>query len=88
MTLGGSNCSKCGKGSPRLGGHYRPDAFCRCIKKTRTTTPRTPRRSPVVESSTVSVAEQLSLLLDLQLRGAITKEEFVILKTRLIAGED
>ena len=88
MTLGGGNCSKCGKGPPRLGGHYGPNAFCGCIEKTRTTTPRMPRRSPVVESSKLSVAEQLSLLLDLRLQGALTEEEFETLKSRLIAGGD
>jgi hypothetical protein len=88
VKLGGGNCSKCGKGSPRLGGHYGPNAFCRCIEETRTTTPRTPRRNPVVESSPLSVAEQLSLLLDLRRQGALTEEEFVKLKSRLIAGGD
>jgi hypothetical protein len=88
MTIGGSKCSKCGKGSPRLGGHYGPNAFCRCIEKTRTSTPRTPSRNPVVESSTLSVAEQLTLLLDLWLQGALTEEEFATLKSRLIYGEN
>jgi hypothetical protein len=88
MTIFGGNCSKCGKGSPRLGGHYGPNAFCRCIEKSRTSTPRTPRHNPVVESSTLSIAEQLALLLDLRLQGALTEEEFTMLKSRLISGEN
>ena len=88
MTIGGGNCSKCGKGSFRLGGHYGPDAFCKCGDKRREAAPRTPRRSRVVESSTLSVAEQLSLLLDLRLQGALTEEEFATLKSRLSAGGD
>ena len=88
MTLGGSNCSKCGKRSIRLGGYYGSDAFCKCGEESRESTRRTPRRSRVVESSTLSVAEQLSLLLDLRLQGALTEEEFATLKSRLIAGGD
>jgi len=88
MTIGGGNCSKCGKGSFRLGGLYGPDAFCKCGEKRREAAPRTSRWSPVVDSSTLSVAEQLSLLLDLRRQGALTEEEFVTLKSRLSAGGD
>ena len=88
MTLGGSNCSKCGKGSFRLGGHYGPNAFCSCTEVKRTATPRAPRRNPSVESSSLSIVEQLELLVNLRLQGALTEEEFVTLKTRLIARGD
>lgn len=85
---GAGKCPKCGKGGPRLGGHYGPDAFCRCIEVKRTATPRAPRRNTSVESSSLSIVEQLELLVNLRLQGALTEEEFVTLKTRLIARGD
>lgn len=88
MNIGDGKCPKCGKGSPRLGGHYRPNAFCRCIEKRDRAISRAPKLSPVVETSSKSIIEQLELLLNLRLQGALTDEEFDTLKTRLIAGED
>lgn len=85
MTIPGSGrCSKCGK-PPGRG--YGPN-HCRCIEVKRTATPRVPRRNPSVESSSLSIVEQLKLLVNLRRQGALTEEEFVTLKTRLIARGD
>jgi hypothetical protein len=86
MTVEGGKCSKCGKGPPRLGGHYAPNAFCACTEITRSATPRAPRRDPAIETSSLGIIEQLGLLRDLRLQGAITQEEFVALKSKLITG--
>lgn len=79
-------CSRCGKGGPRLGGRYSKDAFCSCPKEKPAAKPRTPRQSPTFESASLSVAEQLVLLVQLRQQGALTEEEFATLKSRLVNG--
>ena len=83
----GDECAKCGKGPPRLGGHYGPDAFCGCIEITGTSTPRAARRNPVPGTPASSIIEQLEMLLNLRLHGALTEEEFRTLKSRLFNGD-
>ena len=80
-------CSKCGKGGPRLGGRYPKDAFCRCPKDKPASKPRTPRQSPTFQSASLSVAEQLVLLVQLRQQGALSEDEFATLKSRLVNGE-
>ena len=80
------NCSKCGKGSSRLGGYYPKDAFCTCREKKSDAKPRVSKPKTIVESSSLSVAEQLVLLVQLRQQGALTEEEFAVLKSRLIVG--
>jgi len=79
-------CSKCGKRSIRLGGHYGPDAFCKCDEESREKTPSAARRSPVSGTPSLSVTEQLEMLFNLRLNGALTEEEFAALKARLFSG--
>ncbi len=79
-------CSKCGKRPPRLGGLYGPDSFCKCVEESREATPRAARQNPFPGTPSLSIIEQLEMLLNLRLHGALTEEEFQTLKSRLFAG--
>jgi hypothetical protein len=80
-------CSRCGKGGPRLGGFYTEDAFCRCPEKKPVKKPRATRQRSTFESASLSVAEQLVLLVQLRQQGALSEDEFATLKSRLVDGE-
>ena len=88
LTVFNDKCSKCGKGSPRLGGHYGPNAFCKCLGKKRMATPEAHRQISAVETPSLSIVEQIAILFDLRSQGAITQEEFKYLKLKLSTGGD
>jgi hypothetical protein len=88
LTAFNDKCAKCGKGSPRLGGHYGPDAFCKCGGEKLRATPEAPTETSAIETSSLSIIEQLELLLDLRLHGALTHEEFRTLRLKLFTGGD
>jgi len=69
-------------------GPYGSDGICRCNEKKRISTARAPKRNAPFETPSLSTVEQLERLLNLRLQGALTEEEFVTLKTRLIARGD
>ena len=81
-----AKCRKCGGeesyrnsfGSGRVG------PACSCPLPSARSEPR-PRSAPNKPSSRLSVAEQLVLLVKLYEKGAISEQEFKILKSKLIA---
>jgi hypothetical protein len=86
VSAASGGCSKCGKRSPRLGGHYGPDSFCKCGEENREAAPRAARRNPFPGTPSLSILEQIEMLHNLRLHGALTEEEFQTLKSRLFAG--
>ena len=84
-----ARCKKCGgyQHDPMRLGSGRLTPFCTCPTKAINYEARVPRTrsAPKDSSSRLSVAEQLAVLAKLRENGAITEQEFKLLKAQLIA---
>jgi hypothetical protein len=84
-------CAKCGllisTGTElSLGSGRQPTCSCTGLRFTRQSTRQTPTQNITYDSSTLSVAEQIVLLVKLRSDGSLTEQEFQTLKNRLVLG--
>ena len=85
------HCAKCGllisTGTElSLGSGRQPTCSCMGLRFTRQSTRQTPTQNITYDSSTLSVAEQIVLLVKLRSDGSLTEQEFQTLKNRLVLG--
>ena len=69
-----------------LGSGRQPTCSCTRSRTQRESTRRTPTQNITYDSSTLSIAEQLVLLVKLRSDGTLTEQEFQTLKNRLVSG--
>ena len=84
-------CAKCGllisTGTElSLGSGRQPTCSCMGLRFTRQSTRQTPTQNITYDSSTLSTAEQIVLLVKLRSDGTLTEQEFQTLKNRLVLG--
>ena len=85
------HCAKCGllisTGTElSLGSGKQPSCSCPRSSNKRESTRQIPTQNITYESSTLSIAEQIVLLVKLRSDGALTEQEFQTLKNRLVLG--
>jgi hypothetical protein len=81
-----ARCSKCGGNIYLRFGSGQRGPICTCPRSYEVKEPKS--RAKPKPSSRLSVAEQLAVLVKLHEKGALTDQEFRILKAKLIAGGD
>jgi hypothetical protein len=85
-------CKKCGgyRNDPMRLGSGRRGPDCSCASWLKNFEDKAPRKSAQARKSTsrLSTAEQLAVLAKLFKEGALSEQEFRILKAKLIAGGD
>lgn len=92
-----NRCARCGyiilsaeaqeRRENSLGSGRQPACVCRRPTARRATSRREPAQNITYVAPAPSIADQLAVLAKLFKEGALTKEEFQHLKTRLISGD-